>query len=195
MTWPLAAQSHLASRAGIDTRWLVWLDVADPAGDPFGVGFWTGDDHQTITAEGQSRLYYGAQGSLVVPPINYAGGTTIQSLDIRMAVSPEAETVVRGYQTRFGRAEVHCALFDPAGMQLRGLRKYFRGIIDGNPLVTPEVNGAASITLKLVSAARRGTMTQNGRKSDEAQRARHAGDRFRKYGALGRVTSDAWGTR
>lgn len=194
MTWSPSAQAHLAARLPYAPRWLLWLDIKDFAGDPFSAGFWTGDDHEFISVESESRLYYGAQGGLSIPPIRYVAGTRIGQISVSMAITPEAETILRGYQTRFGGVEIHCALFDPSNWSLLDVRRFFRGFIDGSPIYTPPVGGVASATLNCVSSARRGTRTTGLRKSHSSQK-RRSDDQFREYGSLGRVAADWWGER
>lgn len=194
MSWNSTAQAHLAARLPITIHWLVWTTVKDLAsGDPVSFGIWSGDDHQEITIDGDDRLFYGAQGGLDIPPIRYRAGTGIQTMELGLSVSPEAETIVRGYNTRFAPIDLHCALYDPADGSLLDIRRMFHGFIDGTPLVTPERNGQAKLTVRMVSQARKGTMTINAKKSDASQRERDPDDDFRQYGSLGTVASDPWG--
>ncbi|PYE80810.1 hypothetical protein [Pseudoroseicyclus aestuarii] len=194
--WPAAAQAHLAARKAIAPRRLLWLKIKTLAGAPFSVGFWTGDQDDTFVVEGESRTYYGAQGGLALPEARSKVGTGIRSSEAKLMVTPEAEAVLRGYNTRFGTAEVHTALYDPEGEVLLGIRRDLRVSIDGSPISTPAIDGGdASMGLRLVSSARRGTLTRNGKKSDQSQQERHPGDRFRRFGDLGDTASDAWGKR
>lgn len=194
MTWNTAAQNHLAARLPVAPRWLLWVDAKQISnGAAVSMGLWTGDDHEQITVEGQSRLYYGAQGTVSLPQLRYAAGTDVGSIDVTLPVSPEAETLVRGYNIRFAPCDLHCALYDPASGSLLDVRRMFRGLIDGSPIFTPAVGGVATATLKLVSSARTGTMTTRAKKSDQSQRLR-SGDRFRRYGDLGTVAADPWGS-
>ncbi|MBP1806457.1 hypothetical protein [Rubellimicrobium aerolatum] len=195
MTWPAAVLTHFAARLPYAVHWLLWATVK-----PFGggaavsVGLWTGDDHETIVVEGQARLYHGAQGGLQVPPIAYRVGTEVASLDLGLSLSPEGVTLVRGYNTRLAPVQLHAAVFDADTGGLLGLRRMFKGLVDGVRIATPEQEGQAALTLTLVSAARRGTMTVAGRKSDQSQRARLSTDRFRQYADVGSVAADTWGT-
>lgn len=194
MIWDAAGQAFLTSRAPKEVQWLLWVTAADLVTNaPVSIGLWTGADHQSFTVGGVARTYYGAQGALQIPPMSYASGTAIASLEVSLAVSSEAETLVRGYNTRFKPAEIHCALFNPATGGLVSLARAFTGKIDGTPIATPVKNGVATISLRLVSSARQGTITSNARKSDASQRLRLASDTFRLHGDLGAVASDIWG--
>lgn len=193
-TWDSTAQAHLAARLPIAPRWLVWTTVtriSDGASVP--LGFWTGDDHETITVEGQSRLYYGAQGAMEIGPIVVEPGTAIGSQEITLGLSPEGETLVRGHRLGGAPIDLHCALYDPRSWALLGIRRYFRGFIDASPIATPEAGGVARLPLRCISTARLGTMTLAGKKSDASQRLRLSSDRFREYGDLGETASDPWG--
>lgn len=193
MTWNALAQAHLTARKPTMAHWLIYVQSRDmTTGDPFPIGLWTGDDHASITVENEARLYYGAQGDVMIPNITYGSGTDIVSGEIVMPVSPEAEILVRGTNLRFAPVDLHCALYDPDDGDLLDVRRFSRGTIDGAPILTPALNGASSLSLKMVSSARAGTITTKAKKSDQSQRIRQ-GDRFRRYGDLGTVSADPWG--
>lgn len=193
MTWNALAQAHLSARKPAMRHWLIHVRSRDlTTGDPYPIGLWTGDDHETLTVEGEARLYYGAQGEVTIPNIAYGSGTDIVSDEITMPVSPEAEILVRGTNLRFAPIEMHCALYDAEDGDLLDVRRFFKGTIDGAPILTPALNGVASFSLKMVSSARAGTMTTKAKKSDQSQRIRQ-GDRLRRYGDLGKVAADPWG--
>lgn len=195
MIWNSEAQAILTARSGIEVRWLVWFTVkalADNAPITFGLS--TDSDDRTLTVEGQSRFYYGRQGAIALEPLRYATGTEIASWGMEIGVSSEAETILRGYNTRLAAAQVHAMILHPDTLAPVDIKMAFDGMIDGAPIITPEINGVASAKLKLVSAARRGTLTRNGRKSDETQKARSS-DRFRKYGSVAAAVDVAWGSK
>lgn len=193
MTWNTLAQTHLTARKPTMRHWLIYVQARDlTTGDPSPIGLWTGDDHATITAEAEARFYYGAQGEVTIPNITYGSGTDIVSGEITLPISPEAETLVRGTNLRFAPVDLHCALYDAETGDLLDVRRFFKGTIDGAPIYTPALNGLASLSLKMVSSARAGTMTTKAKKSDQSQRTRQ-GDRFRRYSDLGTVSADPWG--
>ena len=195
MTWNAAAQARLDARLPIGVRWLIWAESRDrTTGADAPIGLWTGDDHETINVDGQTRLYYGAQGEVTIPAIGYGSGTDIASEDIVFPISPEAEVLVRGRNLRFAPIDVHCALYDPDTNARLDIRRMFRGTIDCAPITTPPINGVPSLSLRLVSCARSGTITRKAKKSDQSQQAR-SGDRFRRYGDLGTVANAPWGAR
>lgn len=195
-TWPPAAQAHLDARLPVAPRWCVWVTAAPIAGGAAqGFGFWTGDDHAVLTVEGEARTYFGAQGAMAIGEIVYEPGTAIGSQGITLGLSPEGVTLARGYNLAGAPIELHCALYDPAAVALLGIRRYFRGFIEEAPLDTPPPGEVAVLPIRAVSAARRGTMTVAGRKSDASQRLRLSTDRFREFGDLGETVSDPWGAR
>lgn len=194
MTWGATAQAHLDARLPIAPRWCVWTTVAPYAGGAaVSFGFWTGDDHEYLTVEGQSRLYYGAQGAMEIGAITWEPGTGVSTQEITLGLTPEGETLARGYRLAGAPIDLHCVLYDPRSWTLLGIRRYFRGLIDTAPINTPEAGGVATLPLRCVSSARGGTMTVTGRKSDASQKQRLATDTFRAYGDLGEVASDPWG--
>ncbi len=192
--WPPLAQDHLNARLPVALRWLVWTTVVRIAdGATVAMGFWTGEDHETLTVEGQSRTYFGAQGAMEIGPIVNEPGTAIASQEVTLGLSPEGETLVRGHRLGGAPVEIHCALYDPGSWALLGIRRFFRGTIDGSPVTTPATGTVATLPLRLVSTARAGTMTLAGKKSDASQRLRDPDDQFRQYADLGAVSSDPWG--
>lgn len=193
MTWSIAAQNHLAARAGYAPRWLLWVAATERlTGDPAPVGIWNGDDHLTFTIAGQPRLYLGAQGRFEVADIVFATGTQVRTLDVQLSgISPEAEQLVRGYVVRFARAELHLALLDPQSFALIDVQRVWKGFVNRAPIMTPPIGGEATIALELASAMRSLTCSLALKKSDQSQRLR-AGDRFRQYGSVAAAVTTEW---
>lgn len=196
MTWNGSAQTHLEARGGHVVRWLFWAEVKNRStGATVDLGMWTGDEDEALTVESESRLYRGLQNHLVPPVLRYATGTEIRRQVVQiLGISDEAQDLINTYNPRFAPAQIHCALYD-GDMNLLDIRRRFDGIIDSVNLNAPRINGVSQARITLVSAARRGTATISAKKSDQMQRQRDPLDRFRKYGSLGRVSSDWWGPR
>lgn len=194
MSWPTAVQNHLTARQPFYVRHLLWCRPQPFGGGArVGFGLWTGDDHEVIAVEGEARTYYGAQGGLVIPPARFRQGTEIAETQVGIVLSPEGETLVRGYNTRLAPFQLHWAVYDANTMKLLGIRRMFTGLVEGISIPTPEQDGAARpTTIDLVSAARWGTTTVNGHKSDASQRLRNPNDTFRVDSSLGHVASDTW---
>lgn len=194
MTWNAAAQAHLDAGKDIDQRWLVWVKAERiDTGAAAPMGLWTGGMARTLTVEGEARLYHGGQGGIEIPTFRHTPGTGALEEEIVFAVTPEAESLVRDYRVRFRPIEVHVALFDPANGALLDVRREFRGVVTGAPQFSPPVNGAATLTLRIMSSAFSGMITTNAMKSNQSQLARAPGDFFRRYGDSGTNASDPWG--
>lgn len=188
-----AVQAAFNSRQSLIIRWFLWIKAADGGGTPTPVGLWTGGDNVTITLEGESRTYYGAQGALNFSPFQYIEGAVIQTTTVSISVTPEAENFVRGYRTQYAPADIHRAVYNASTGVLIGTDRMFKGFLDTIAFPTPEVGGEQQIELEIMSSARLGTMTSNLRKSDAAQRLRLATDTFRKDGDMGNAPADIWG--
>lgn len=194
MNWNATAQAHLSAGGAVAPRALIWIVAKDLSDNSdFPVGFWDGADHETFTVEAQSRLYYGAQGGFRLPSFIYRPGTQVATYTLPLALSPEAVTVLRGYNLRFAPIDIHCALFDAANMSLLDIQRVFRGEVDGTPIPTGKTGEAVHAELQIVTSARRGTQTSLAKKSNESQKLRSATDTFRQYGSLGTVGNDPWG--
>lgn len=121
-------------------------------------------------------------------------GTEINHLNLSLDLSASGETMVRGYDTTLAPIRLHAVMFDDTTGALLGSRRYWKGFIDSLTITTaPQDSGSSEIVARCVSSARLGTLTRAGKKSDESQR-RRSGDRFRRYGDLGTVKNDVWGT-
>lgn len=195
MTWNAAAQAHLESRQGHVVRWLLHLTVKDRAtGDPVPYGMWTGVDDRTFDIGNGGEVFQAMHEHFVPPVMTFEPGTYIRRVSVDfLHLHPDAQNVLAAYDARLAPAMLHQALFDH-DFNLLDIRQRFKGFVDGAPQFTPPKNGVAKAQLDLVSTARRGTATISAKKSDASQQQR-GGDRFRRYGSLGTVTSDWWGAK
>ena len=173
----------LAARQGHVTHWLVYLSARNRAtGAMEGAGFWTGDDHQEFTIRGQARTYFGAGALLDVPPINQEIGLSVQHVTVSLAVTPEVEQAIKGFDPSLQPVEIHRATFDPATMTLIAEPEIvFAGTVDGTPMDDGGVGGMNVISVTIASKARALTRTLTRTKSDATLRDRAPGDGFRKY--------------
>lgn len=194
--WPSAVVNHMNAGKPIRHEWAVHARVrAYDTNALVNKGLWTGDYDLSMTLDNLARVYEGAQGGLVVAPIRYKIGTTIMSQEIDLALSDDGINLVRGYNLKNAAMDLFCLVYDPANMELLGARRFFKGFIDASRITDPKQNEQASMSIKAVSFARKGTMTTVGKKSHQSQIARDATDNFYKYSDLGRVASDAWGAK
>ena len=181
---------------GFMFRTLVWITAKDRStGAPVTFGFWNGDDNQNFTINAVSRLYYGA-GNLANPsqPIQYQVGVKPTDYSLTLApLSDEIVSLLRAYDARLAPIEIHRAMLDPLSNNvISEPLRVFKGQIDEAPLITPEVGGTASCTLRCLSSAINLTRTVVQTKSDTVQQLR-SGDRFRRYIDISGVVQVSWG--
>jgi hypothetical protein len=175
----------------MDVRWLVWARPIDrDTGLRVGIGFWTGIDEYTRNIASEDRLYYAAP--LEIPPMRTSKGLDVQMIDIGMAVTAEAEFLVRGYEPRLAPLDIHIEVTDPRDNSLLERSLQWRGTIDTVDMPTPALGGERMMTVRCATTARRGTLTRQGLKSHQTQ-VRRSGDQIRRHSSMGRVASDAWG--
>jgi hypothetical protein len=192
--WPTAIANHFSAGLPFKHEWAVHAQVRDfNTGALVNKGVWTGDYDLGITLDGLARTYDGAQGGLSVGTITYRIGTTIQTLDIDLALSPEGVAIVRGYDTKKAPCDVFCLGYDARTMVYLGARRFFKGFISGSKITTAEEGGTDKMSIRVESIARNGVMTTTGKKSHQSQLDRDATDQFRKYSDLGTVSNDEWG--
>lgn len=199
---PSTVAALAAARSmGIVPRRLVWLKVRDRSdASVFEVGLWSGDYPVSFTVlSGDTglpvtRTYIGGVG-LNVGDINRVSDLTIQSVDVSMsAIANAAQEIVRGYEPRLARVEIHTCLFDPATRQPADDPEVdFLGVVDGLDIGTAASGGESDVTLKVVSEAILMLSRVNpARRSDNFHRTR-SGDRVSRYSsAVGNWHVD-WG--
>lgn len=186
---------HHAQRAGTVAHWLVWVLARNRDTDAVqGFGFWTGDDDQTFSIDGINRAYEGAGAALQVPPIPETIGLDVQMLRLSLAITPESENLVRGYDPGLQPVEIHRAVFNPATMNLVAEPEFvFAGTVDETPIETGAIGGTSTVGIVVASLTRGLTRTVPLMKSDAALRARAPGDKFREYTAVTSKWQVPWG--
>lgn len=164
----------LAGRQGHVAHWLVFLRARNRStGVIESAGFWTGDDHQAFTIRGEARTYFGAGSLMDVPPISQEVGLQVQHVTVSLAVTPEVEQAIKGYDPSLQPAEIHRAVFDPVTLALIAEPTLiFAGTIDSTPMDDGGIGGVNVITAVIASKVRALTKTLPIYKSDAALRAR-----------------------
>lgn len=189
--------TYLASPNGISARILLWLSAKDRGtGATVTVGFWNGDDDETFTIGGVSRLYYGA-GDLALPePLTYQVGLSSNTYSIGLAsLSPKVQDALRLYDPRMAPVEIHRAFFNPSsGALIEEPMRIFKGQVDENQIGTPEMNGEATATLTMLSSAVFLTRRLTQTKSEATQRLR-SDDRFLRWVDVSGSVNVAWGAK
>jgi hypothetical protein len=187
--------AYLASRIGYHAEVLLWVKARNRVTNAVeALGLWTGAEDATFVIDGQSRTYIGAGTMISVEPIIYAVGLEVRIQRMRLSgIDATVEQLLRGYDTRLAKVELHVARFDlDTGALIDAPEVKLRGSVDEMPLHTPEQGGDAYIDMAVASQSRDLTRSLTLRKSDEAQRLR-GGDRIRQYGDVTGKVQTYWG--
>ncbi len=188
---------------GIVPRRFLYVTAKDrSAGAPAGIGLWTGDEDinvtliSGITGQEVMRTYYGAR-NLVIPAIPRVSDMTIQTITVTMSqIADAVQQLIRGYDVRLAKAEIHDGLLDPVTRQLVSPPELsFLGEVDGAPIETPAVGGQGKASLKLVSDAISMLARKNPRKSSYEGQRRRAGDEWGLYASTVATWKIPWGQK
>lgn len=175
---------------------LIWVRAKDRTfGTEETIGLWSGDDVQVIDVDGELRTYY---GPAVLPMGAIEGGVGLEVRQYRVPVptiSPEIEALLRQYDPKLARVEIHFAEFSLETRELLSLERPFKGWINQTPINTAAEGGEGGGELILVSAARALTKTLASYRSDADQKKREAKDRFREYSSTTGLKEVWWGQR
>jgi hypothetical protein len=191
-----AILAEFAAREGMVARLLVWIEARDRAtGAPTPGGFWTGDDHQDFLIGGATRTYWGAGALLTTPVLQMEAGLKVRTHRLIFSpLAPEVAQVIRGYETRNARAEMHIAYFNKLTHALIAEpARVFNGFVSPVKITTPPTGGQAKVEVGLLSTAQYLTRTLAVKKSDESLRARAQSDGFRKYTTITGAVTTVWG--
>jgi hypothetical protein len=188
---------------GIVPRRFLHVTARDrTTGAPAGIGLWTGDEDINVTltsgVTGQevTRTYYGAR-NLVIPTIPRVSDMTIQTITVTMSqIADAVQQLIRGYDVRLAKAEIHDGLLDPVTRQLVAPPELsFLGEVDGAPIETPAVGGEGKASLKLVSDAISMLARKNPRKSSYEGQKRRDGDEWGLYASTVATWKIPWGQK
>lgn len=192
-SWTTGRLAARTSRAGLKTRLLIWIAARNrDTGALEGIGFWNGDDHQTIAG----RPYFGAENLQSVGPLVSEVGLLIRYLDTNFAgVTPEILQAVRGYDMKGAAVELHRVDFDLVTDELiDSPERMFKGWVNKSIVNTPPSGSAgATVDLTLASASRALTRTLTTKFSDASQRLRDEDDGFFSYAEI--MAQPMWGAR
>lgn len=184
-------------------RQFVWITAHDLiTNDPVSTGFW--DDVGNVTATvidadtqtSTTHDYSGSDKLVAIDAIPLTDDLTIRQVNVRLNILDTAvNNFVRGYNLRNAGIQIHTGIFNPVTFALVAAAKLeFVGFVDGAPITTPAIGGEAYCELQCTSATLELTRTSSDTRSDESQKARHAGDRFYKYAAVMGQRQIFWGT-
>jgi hypothetical protein len=150
--------------------------------------FWNELDPATVTvidgATGATvdRACVGDGALLKIDDIPLTSDLTVQTIKISLSqIHETVQSMVREYDVRIAKVQVHRALFDPQTNELVSHPlPHFVGTVNKAPIGTPAAGQEGSIDLDVVAHIREMTRTNAAKKSDETQK-RRSGDRGRKY--------------
>lgn len=192
--------AQLAARQGVRPRYLIWF-VARNRDNPETaetMGLWTGGDHREFVIGAETRTYYGAGGVLDVPEMVAETGLTVRMQTVALsAIAPEVALLIRGYEPRFARVEIHRAFFSTETNNLLAApERVFKGVLDEVTVHMPEAGGEARVEAVLAPATRALTRVLGLKKSHQSQRLRDGGDDFFiNIGTTGTGIRTPWGEK
>lgn len=188
--------NQLTERRGTNAHILVWIVAKNrTTGADESIGFWTGDDHQLFVINATERLYYGAGNVIDVPPVKAGTGITVRQHRITLAaLTDEAIQLLRAYEPRQAKVEVHCAPFNidtgaPLGTPIRRIK----GTLNKAPETIGPKGGPSQLVLTVVSSARRLTMGVPLLRSSKELKRRNPNDRGREYADVAGDWVVPWG--
>ncbi len=190
-----------ARNDGIIPRRFVWVEPKDRiTGDVQGVGIWSGDyPITTDVIDGQTGLsvardFTGAV-NLDIGDIPRVSDLSIVSVDISFsAISTASDKIVREYDPRLARVEIHSGLIDPSTRQFVDTPIVeFLGIVDASPISTADGGSDSTTTLTIVSEAiTMLELTNPTKRSYQGQKSR-SNDEFGLYSAVVENWQVSWG--
>lgn len=169
-------------------------------GDIEEVNIWTGElplNIPVIDPKDQSivyRAYQAGHGWLTIPPIPQKIELEARSLRLTFSrLPPSAINIIRAYDPKLGKVEIHRALFDPDTHQIVDPAYcMFLGFVNRAPIEVPAVGGEGTIELECSTNSRYLTRKRGDKFSDEFMKRRH-NDRFGKYLDVAGLWRVFWG--
>lgn len=190
-----------ATTKGLVVRRFLTCTVKDrDTGDPVELCYWTGDRSLEIdvisgaTGEAETRTFFGGV-NLTIGNIPRTADLTIQTIDITMSgVAPACQALVRTYDARLAKTELHIGLFDPrTRLPVADPGIEFLGEIDEAPIETGAAGGESTIQLKIRSDAISMLTRTNPRKRSYEGQKRRSNDQFGKYANSVKTWQVPWG--
>lgn len=188
---------------GLEPVHFVWFQaLARDTGLPVEIGYWTWDEDVSVsvisgtTGLPVSRTYYGAL-NLEVSDIPYVSDLTIQTVTVSFGqIAAAAQQVVREYDLRLAKCEIHAMAVDPdTGVLASAPELVFLGEVNGAPINTPAVGQDGSIELSIRSDAISMLARKNSRKSSYEGQKLRSGDEWGKYSSTVATWTVPWGKK
>ncbi len=166
------------------------------------VGFWTGDEDVVFevvsgtTGVAEERTFYGAL-NLDIGEIPRVADLTTQTVSIRFSqVADIAQQLVRGYDIRLARVEIHDVLLDATAKQPVGPGEIaFLGQVDEAPIHTPAAGEEGDVTVSVISEAISMLSRTNPQKASYQGQKRRSGDEWGKYKGTVGTWEVPWGQK
>lgn len=182
-----------------DFLWVVARDritgdaVAD--GNWSGLGDYTAEVIDPNTGGTVERLYHGSQGLISISNIPLVSNITVQTVTIVMSqVNDRVEALVRQYDAKQARVEIHRGLFSPDTRQLVDPAVCrFVGFVDTIEVKTPRENETGGVTLSCKSHTQEMTRANSETRSHDSQQRRLANDAFYQDVAVVGEWEHFWG--
>lgn len=189
---------------GIAPRRFFWITARRFDNDSVeSFGLWTGDEAISLSIQSAAtgatvtREYHGAGLILDIGSIPRVSDLTIQTITVDLSqVADHVQAIVRGYDLRLAKVEIHEATLDPATRELAAPPAVaFLGEVDGSTIETPAMGGEGSAKLTLVSDAISMLARKNSRKSSYEGQKRRGGDQFGRYASTVATWTIPWGEK
>ncbi|UWQ92979.1 hypothetical protein K3727_09440 [Rhodobacteraceae bacterium M382] len=188
--------SQFLERRGTMGHALLWVTARNRQTNlPESIGFWTGDDHQEFLIGGEIRTYFGSGSFIDVPLISAGVGFTIRQHRFKLApFADEVRQLIRGYEPRRAKVELHAQPFDINSGNLLGAPiRMLKGYLDTAPEDLGPKNSDSVQEVVVVSSARDLTTALPLMRSNEELQKRAPNDRFREYSDIAGEVSIPWG--
>jgi len=195
-------QAALAARALV-ARDFLWFTARDrDTGNPVSVGFWSDIENVSSvpiidpnTGGLTSRSYYGAGSLIAIDDIPSVSAVQVQDIRIRMSQLDDAvNAVVRGYDTKQARVEIHRGLFDPVSRKLVAPAYVrFIGFVNVVEVKTGAENEDGYVELTCVSHTQELIRANPATRSHADQQVRAPGDTFFIDAAVVGSWKGTWG--
>lgn len=200
MSLSTATQEALAKKELV-VRHLLWLQGRNRSTNEMEyIGMWTGElaldipviDPQTQTTE--VRSYQPGAGWLKLPSIPQKIELEARSIRIMFSrLPPAAVNIIRAYDPKLRKIEIHRALFDPATRTIVDPAYcLFAGFINRAPINVPTPGGEGEVELEASTNSRYLTRTRGDKFSDAFLKRRN-NDRFGKYLDVAGLWRVFWG--
>jgi hypothetical protein len=203
MTRAISSENYAALQANrLIKRDFVWFTVKTrDTGESVTDGYWS--DVGSIIADvvdpesggTATRTYAGAAGLISISDIPLVSTLAVQQITIQLAqVSGRVNDLLRTYNCKQGRVEIHCGLFDPVSRELVAPAfPRFVGFIDEAPVTTPKENDNGNVTLTCTSHTQEMNRSNPDTRSDASQKLRSPTDDFYKDTATVGTWPIFWG--